>query len=99
MKADRRSYVNKLGYMLETPSILWYSPRNAAVTIHEVRTISRKGSRCWTMRRKYSDDSIDELFGTRESSETARQAPTVGESGMIQSDLHSDMQEVSGSNP
>jgi len=27
MKADRRSYVNKLGYMLETPSILWYSPR------------------------------------------------------------------------
>lgn len=44
-------------------------------------------------RRKYSDASIAELFEPRESSETARQAL---ETGMIQSDLHSDMQEASG---
>ena len=38
------SYVNKLGYMLETPRILQYSPLQTAVTNCEVRTISRKGS-------------------------------------------------------
>lgn len=46
-------------------------------------------------RRKYSDASIVKLFEPlepRESSETARQAP---ETGMIQSELHSDMQEAS----
>lgn len=43
-------------------------------------------------RRKYSDASIAKLFEPRESSETARQAP---ETGMIQSELHSDMQETS----
>lgn len=44
-------------------------------------------------RRKYSDASISKLFEPGESSETARQAP---DTGMIQSDLHSDMQEASG---
>jgi LAGLIDADG endonuclease len=67
--------------------------------IGEILEIRRDMNDGGAMRRKYSDDSINELFGTRESSETVRQAPTVGESGMIQSDLHSDMQEVSGSNP
>lgn len=43
-------------------------------------------------RRKYSDASIVKLFEPRESSETARQAPVTG---MIQSELHSDMQEAS----
>jgi LAGLIDADG endonuclease len=33
------------------------------------------------MRRKYSDDSINGLFGTRESSETIRQAPDETASG------------------
>ncbi len=32
----------KFGYMLETPRILQYSPHHEAVTICEVRTISRK---------------------------------------------------------
>ena len=34
----------KFGYMLENPSIPWYSPQLEAVTNHGVRTISRKGS-------------------------------------------------------
>ncbi len=67
--------------------------------IGEILEVRRDMNDGGAMRRKYSDDSINELFGARESSETARQAPTVVESGMIQSDLHSDMQEVSGSNP
>ena len=67
--------------------------------IGEILEIRRDMNDGGAMRRKYSDDSINESFGTRESSETVRQAPTVEESGMIQSDLHSDMQEVSDSNP
>jgi hypothetical protein len=67
--------------------------------IGEILEIRRDMNDGGAMRRKYSDDSINELFGTRESSETVRQAPMVEESEMIQSDLHSDMQEVSGSNP
>jgi hypothetical protein len=61
--------------------------------IDEILEIRRDMNDGGAMRRKYSDDSIKELFGARESSETACQAPTDGESGMIQSDLHSDMQE------
>jgi hypothetical protein len=60
--------------------------------ISEILEIRRDMNDGGAMRRKYSDDSINELFGTRESSETVRQAPMV-ESEMIQSDLHSDMQE------
>ena len=60
--------------------------------IGEILEIRRDMNDGGAMRRKYSDDSINELFGTRESSETVRQAPMV-ESEMIQSDLHSDMQE------
>ena len=66
--------------------------------IGEILEIRRDMNDGGAMRRKYSDDSINELFGARESSETARQAPMIEEAEMIQSDLHSDMQEVSGSN-
>jgi hypothetical protein len=43
--------------------------------IDEILTIRRDMNDGGAMRRKYSDDSIQELFGPRESSETARQAP------------------------
>ena len=43
--------------------------------IDEILTIRRDMNDGGAMRRKYSDDSILELFGPRESSETARQAP------------------------
>ena len=43
--------------------------------IDEILTIRRDMNDGGGMRRKYSDDSIRELFETRESSETARQAP------------------------
>ena len=43
--------------------------------IDEILTIRRDMNDGGAMRRKYSDDSILELFGPRESSETTRQAP------------------------
>lgn len=43
--------------------------------IDEILTIRRDMNDGGAMRRKYSDDSIIELFEVRESSETARQAP------------------------
>ena len=43
--------------------------------IGEILEIRRDMNDGGAMRRKYSDDSIAELFGTRESSETVRQAP------------------------
>ena len=42
--------------------------------IHEILTIRREMNDGGAMRRKYSDDSIVELFEPRESSETTRQA-------------------------
>jgi hypothetical protein len=58
------------------------------VLIHEGRHLSKEGideilairrdmNDGGAMRRKYSDDSIIELFEIRESSETTRQAPDV----------------------
>jgi hypothetical protein len=49
--------------------------------IGEILEIRRDMNDGGAMRRKYSDDSITELFGTRESSETVRQAPTAVGSG------------------
>jgi hypothetical protein len=43
--------------------------------IGEILEIRRDMNDGGAMRRKYSDDSINELFRTRESSETVRQAP------------------------
>ena len=71
------SYVNKPGYMLETPWILRYSPLPVAVKIRKVRTISRKG--------RSQDRNPQRLH--------ARLRQSTRESRMIQSDLHSDMQE------
>jgi hypothetical protein len=62
--------------------------KQIAQLIQEGRHLSREGIdeilaiRCdmndgGAMRRKYSDDSIIELFEVRESSETARQAPEI----------------------
>lgn len=65
--------------------------------IDEILAIRRDMNDGGAMRRKYSDDSIIELFEVRESSETERQAPKAPILGMIQSELHSDMQEVVGS--
>ena len=45
--------------------------------IDEILAIRRDMNDGGAMRRKYSDDSIVELFEIRESSETARQAPEV----------------------
>ena len=45
--------------------------------IDEILAIRRDMNDGGAMRRKYSDDSIIELFEVRESSETARQAPDV----------------------
>jgi hypothetical protein len=45
--------------------------------IGEILEIRRDMNDGGAMRRKYSDDSINELFETRESSETARQAPDI----------------------
>jgi hypothetical protein len=45
--------------------------------IDEILAIRRDMNDGGAMRRKYSDDSIIELFEARESSETARQAPDV----------------------
>jgi hypothetical protein len=45
--------------------------------IEEVLAIRRDMNDGGAMRRKYSDDSIIELFEIRESSETTRQAPGV----------------------
>jgi LAGLIDADG DNA endonuclease family protein len=45
--------------------------------IDEILAIRRDMNDGGAKRRKYSDDSIDELFGPRESSETARQAPAI----------------------
>ena len=45
--------------------------------IDEILTIRRDMNDGGAMRRKYSDDSIIELFEVRESSETARQAPEL----------------------
>ena len=44
--------------------------------IHEILTVRRDMNDGGAKRRKYSDDSIVELFGPRESSETVRRAPT-----------------------
>ncbi len=49
--------------------------------IGEILEIRRDMNDGGAMRRKYSDDLINELFRTRESSETARQAPDVTQSG------------------
>jgi hypothetical protein len=49
--------------------------------IGEILEIRRDMNDGGAMRRKYSDNSINELFETRESSETARQAPEVVRSG------------------
>src|SRR5207302_32243 len=45
--------------------------------IDEILAIRRDMNDGGAMRRKYSDDSITELFEVRESSETARQAPGI----------------------
>jgi hypothetical protein len=45
--------------------------------IDEILAIRRDMNDGGAMRRKYSDDSIIELFEVRESSETARQAPEI----------------------
>ena len=45
--------------------------------IDEILAIRRDMNDGGAMRRKYSDDSITELFEVRESSETARQAPEI----------------------
>jgi hypothetical protein len=45
--------------------------------IDEILAIRRDMNDGGAMRRKYSDDSIIELFEVRESSETARQAPGI----------------------
>jgi LAGLIDADG endonuclease len=45
--------------------------------INEILAIRRDMNDGGAMRRKYSDDSIIELFGIRESSETARRAPEI----------------------
>ena len=45
--------------------------------IGEILAIRRDMNDGGAKRRKYSDDSINELFETRESSETARQASTI----------------------
>ena len=45
--------------------------------IDEILAIRRDMNDGGAMRRKYSDDSIIELFEIRESSETARQAPEI----------------------
>jgi hypothetical protein len=45
--------------------------------IDEILAIRRDMNDGGAMRRKYSDDSILELFEVRESSETARQAPGI----------------------
>jgi hypothetical protein len=49
--------------------------------VGEILEIRRDMNDGGAMRRKYSDDSINELFGTRESSETVRQAPDGSPSG------------------
>jgi hypothetical protein len=49
--------------------------------IDEILTIRRDMNDGGAKRRKYSDDSIVELFEPRESSETARQAPTMTSAG------------------
>jgi hypothetical protein len=49
--------------------------------ITEILMIRRDMNDGGAKRRKYSDDSIIELFGPRESSETARQAPTADVAG------------------
>ena len=46
--------------------------------IDEILTIRRDMNDGGAKRRKYSDDSIVELFGSRESSETTRQATAIG---------------------
>jgi hypothetical protein len=45
--------------------------------IYEILEIRREMNDGGAMRRKYSDDSITELFEMRESSETTRQTPTT----------------------
>ena len=73
--------------MLETPWILGYSSSLArAVKIHKVRTISRKGS--WLSRTIRSSNG-----SSRENPQRLHARPRLSiEMGMIQSELHSDMQ-------
>ena len=84
------SYVNKLGYLLETPVNPQVLATQVAVTILEVRTISRKDSRsdgrAWMVRCNW--ENPQRLHAK------LRQALKRA-SWMIQSDLHSDMQETS----
>lgn len=82
------SYVNKLGYLLETP----LDPRvlatcKVAVKIPEVRTISRKGSQSHGRSRKVRRnwENPQRLHAKLQRSTRSMR--------MIQSDLHSDMQE------
>src|SRR5438876_3785493 len=55
-------------YMLETPRILQYSPLQTAVTIREVRTISRKGrSNAIGILRDYTDRKSTRLNSSHPS--------------------------------
>ena len=82
------SYVNKLGYLLETP----LNPRvlvtcKVAVKNLEVRTISRKGSQSHGRSRK------DRRNWENPQRLHAKLQRSTRSMRMIQSDLHSDMQE------
>jgi hypothetical protein len=69
----------KCGTMRSRADGVWYYEVNTFTAIVEnvILAIRRDMNDGGAMRRKYSDDSIIELFEIRESSETTRQAPDV----------------------